>query len=279
MSEVDVAGHVVALAERGFTTVPGQLGPDQLEDLRAESDSALAAVRTARESGRTVPFAPGSRYYEAANALYCWGPAALSLLLHPAAVAIAGEMLSDYCLNDLTVFSALPATAAGADAGATGWHRDCNDFTAQPTSGHLWFLFYLDTFTGENGATWVAPGSHRRRSPSEPALGGPWTAPDLDAFPARVQLVGEAGDLSVIDARVLHTSDLNRTSRPRRLVNLGLVARQFAGRVKTDHWATAGPRIQATADERLRRLLQARSDDFSPHGPRSVLPQGWEGGP
>jgi ectoine hydroxylase-related dioxygenase (phytanoyl-CoA dioxygenase family) len=136
-------------------------------------------------------------------------------------------------------------------------------------------LFYVDDLTAENGATLIVPGSHRVQSSFEPPLDEPWTPVDLDKFPSRKQLIGKAGDLVVMDARALHTSARNNTARPRRLINLGLVHANSVKRIKTDHWPTAGPKIQATASARLRRLLGGDHGIGGVYGPKSIVPEGW----
>ena len=270
--------HAYSLEVSGYTTIRSQLSPGELAGLRKASDNALAAVRRAVRSGESVPLASGSRYYEAAGVLYCWGEAAFALLEHPAVVGLADILLKDYLLNDVSVFSAMPASKDDISVTATGWHRDCHNFSRADSSGHLWFFFYLDPFTTKNGSTWIVPGSHRRLSPLEPTLTAPWQSPDLDRFPSRTQLTADAGDLVVIDARALHTSDKNQTSRPRRLINVGLVHERERQRIRINHAATVGATRMARAGERVRRLLGA---GLPPHGtcaPSHVLPRGWDGG-
>jgi hypothetical protein len=267
--------HAYSLEVSGYTIIPCQLSPRELAELRKVSNTALAAVRKALRKGESVPLTPGSQYYEAASVLYCWGPAAFALLEHPLVLGLADMLLKDYLLNDLSVFSALPAPKDSISIATTGWHRDCHNFNIGGLSGCLWFLFYLDPFTAENGSTWIVPGSHRLLSPLEPELPGPWQAPDLESFPSRKQLIANAGDLVVIDARALHTSDRNRTSQPRRLINLGLVHESVRDRIRIDHWGTVSARIVAQSGKRLGSLFGA---DLAPHGlraPDCVLPQGW----
>ena len=267
--------HAYSLEVSGYTIIPSQLSRRDLAALREVSSAALARVRQAVGQGEEVPLASGSRYYEAAGVLYCWGHAASALLEHPVVLGLADMLLKDYLLNDVSVFSALPAPNDDSAATATGWHRDCHDFGSVGLSGYLWFLFYLDPFTAKNGSTWIVPGSHRILSPLESQLSEPWHAPDLERFPSRRQLVADAGDLVVIDPRALHTSDRNHTSRPRRLVNVGLVQERARQRIRTDHAATLGARRLAQADTRVRKLLGA---DLAPHGSRApgcVLPPTW----
>ena len=273
LTPAELERHAYAIAVSGYTIIPSQLSMTDLKELSAVSDRALAAVRKAIAEGIEVPFQPGSKHYEAANVLYCWGEVALALLEHPTVLQLADLSIKEYRLNDLTVFSALPAPQDDASVATTSWHRDCDDFDTE--SGSLWFFFYLDDLTTQNGATWIVPGSHRIRSSFEPPLERPWTPVDLDRFPSRKQLTGKAGDLVVIDARAIHTSGRNNSDRARRLINLGLVPERSKHRIRRNHWMIAGPRIQARAGERLRQLLGADWTDRDAGWPRSIVPEAW----
>lgn len=274
--DAELQKHAYALEVSGYTIIPAQLTAEVTQDLCRIADRALEEVRHAMKLGLEVPFQPGSRFYEAASALYCWGDSALALLEHPTVTRMAECLMGTYYLNDLTVFSALPAPRQEACV-ATSWHRDGCDLDSA-TAGQLWFFFYLDDGTAENGATWVVPGSHRIQSAREPRLDPPWTSLDLNRFPSRMQLIARAGDLAVIDARALHTSGRNDTERPRRLINLGLVDERARSRIRSNHWVIAGPRIQVKAGMELRRLLGADLSHRELGHPRSILPEGWQSG-
>jgi ectoine hydroxylase-related dioxygenase (phytanoyl-CoA dioxygenase family) len=258
---VDLQPHLYALEASGHTLIPSQVDADGIAELRLVAERALVGVRAAIERGERVPLQPGTQHYEAANCLYRFGGAASALLEHAAVGALADAILGEYRLNDLTVFSALPARSRVDSVETTSWHRDCP--LAREAPGHLWFFFLLDDFTTENGATWIVPGSHRAPLLQEPELEGPWVALDLARFPSARQVLGCAGDLIVIDARALHTSGVNRTMQPRRMINLGLVHESHRARVRTDHWTAAGPEIRTHAGERLRRLLGADPDPIT----------------
>lgn len=267
--------HVRALRDLGFTILPAQLEPESVAALGALADRALEAVRAVIASGRRVPFQPETDHYEAASALYCWGAAALGLLEHPQVHALAGSLLSDYLLNDLTVFSVPPSGDPAMPVQTTSWHRDCPIDPGGGLPGHLWFFFALDDFTPENGATWVVPGSHRGDPPGAVNVAPPWRPLDRELYRDRRQLILQAGDLAVIDARILHSSDRNDTDRPRRLINLGLVHAGLRDRVRANHWRIAGPKITGRASPLVRRLLGDRWPDRPHVGPPPVLPPNW----
>jgi ectoine hydroxylase-related dioxygenase (phytanoyl-CoA dioxygenase family) len=237
------------------------------------ADRALGAVRAAIASGRRVAFQPETSDYEAASVLYCWGEAALELLEHPVVHALGAEVLGDYLLNDLTVFSVPPSGGASREIHTTSWHRDCS-LETNGLPGHVWFLFAIDRLTRENGATWVVPESHLADPALEAPLGEPWRALNRERFARRRQLELQRGDLAALDARVIHSSDRNDTCHPRRLINLGLVHAGHRGRVRANHWQIAGPRL-ARMSPRVRRMLGEAWPDRPPSGPPPVLPPGW----
>lgn len=72
-------------------------------------------------------------------------------------------------------------------------------------------MWMLSDFTTENGGTIVVPGSHRRDySPRHGSEHDPKAT-----YPGEVQLVGQAGDVGLFDARTWHAVAPNRTSQDR----------------------------------------------------------------
>jgi ectoine hydroxylase-related dioxygenase (phytanoyl-CoA dioxygenase family) len=164
-------------------------------------------------------------------------------------------------------------TPTEAPAATTSWHRDFAGLhfgTAVP--GYLWFFVCLDDVTCDNGATWVVPGSHRIPSPHEPAPSPTWSSDDFEQYPSRLQLCARAGDLLVLSPSLLHTSGRNRTSKPRRLLNVGICHADLQPLL--DHWAIAGPAIQKRAGDRMKKMLGADRKPLD--ATWSVLPEGWQ---
>lgn len=88
-------------------------------------------------------------------------------------------------------------------------HRDVRTY-APDFRLMLNMLVMLDSFTADNGATHLLPGSHL-------AAGKPSRQSFLDGA---VQVLGDAGDIAVFDSRLWHAAGVNRASAPRRALTL-----------------------------------------------------------
>lgn len=111
-----------------------------------------------------------------------------------------------------------------AGGGAQLLHRDGGGHAR----GHIVSaLAFLDGYGPANGATQLVPGTHRSDDPS-----------DVVAHPRAVTLSGEAGDILVFDAQLLHGGTQNGSGGRRR----SLLISYFSEPLRADHTATTGLR-------------------------------------
>ncbi len=253
LSKDELTQQAYALAVSGFTILPSQADTNLLKELRSCADEALARAAEVEHSSGKLNATNGSAYYKANRCLYCWGDAPLRWLEHENTRALAELTLGEHLLWDMSVLSALP-TPSNETRATTSWHRDFNGvFHGAAILSYLWFFLCLDDVTPENGATWIVPGSHHLGTAPEPESCGVWKGDELSNFPSRMQLCGRAGDILVLNPVTIHTSGRNSTSKPRRLLNVGLCNAVVPPLL--NHWAIAGASIQQRATPRLRSLL------------------------
>lgn len=116
----------------------------------------------------------------------------------------------------------------------TFWHQDGTSwnhpvsYEAQPPE--LILIYYLVDTTRDNGCLRVIPGSHRRRHPLHDWLAHSRTEelrrmadPDTPAFrryPEEVALPVHAGDVVILDARLLHAAHANASGTRRTALSL-----------------------------------------------------------
>lgn len=261
----DVAGRAAAaIEEHGFAVVPGALPPDVAAALREhlarqaviEQDNGIAA--------RDNPYDDSQRIYD----LIDKSPLFRDLAVHPLALAVMEQVLGPaFLLSNLSANIVRPGRP-GFDS-ARNLHHDVGfiDVAAprpRPLPGYpivSQIIWMLDDFTEENGATRVAPGSHRAgRFPS---------ADDREV--ATVPLTGPAGSAALFDGRLWHQIGTNQTEDQYRHAVLAYYCMPWVR--PQENWpAVLRPGTVAALPDRLRTLLGF--DPYVTLGSRHTYPEG-----
>ena len=131
------------------------------------------------------------------------------------------------------------------------------------------FLYLTDT-TRENGCLRVIPGTHRRPHPlhalidaHDPSLAGV-SDPDAPAYashPDEVDVPVVAGDVVVVDARLVHGAHPNRSRFERTNITLW--------------WHPRFAELPAEVRARLWRIVEREDIDTDTAADRSLKPHGW----
>jgi hypothetical protein len=217
-----------ALEESGFVVLPG---PFPVEQLGAVADAYDAEVGTAvgddiragSTSTRVVDFVNRGPLFDP---LYVYPP-----LLDAVALTVGYT----FKLSSLHARTLRPRST-GLDI-----HIDVErDSTDWPLLG---FIFMVDAFIPDNGATRFIPGSHRWDHSPRGAR--------LEEFTAQlVSACGPAGSLLVFNGSTWHGQGANGSKRPRRSLQGAFIPRD--GRAATDF----GSRMQRETFERLTPLAR-----------------------
>jgi ectoine hydroxylase-related dioxygenase (phytanoyl-CoA dioxygenase family) len=135
------------------------------------------------------------------------GPAFVQLACNPVLLEVLQRLIGGkFILNQQNGVINPPAQRYNQGA----WHRDLpyqHFVSTSPLAINA--LFCVDSFTQENGATFVLPASHKA---------GPFPS---EAFVRdhAVQVEARAGEFILLDCMTFHSGGFNRTDRPRRAVN------------------------------------------------------------
>jgi hypothetical protein len=211
------------LPQRGFMVTDGPFAIDEIAAIAEDYDRSLAITpaaqirrgRTSMRWGGFVALAPFHRIYSHPT------------LLSAAAARIGGPMkISSFHARTL-----LPNVAAEAP------HQD----VAPGADGYplVAFIFMVDEFRLENGATRFIPGSQNGPRPSADAVA-------CDAC-------GRAGSMLIFDGTTWHGHGANRTDRPRRSIQGALIPQSHTAACR---WADEISVAQANGlPAEARRLL------------------------
>lgn len=215
-----------ALHRDGYVLLPTAIPPAWLEGLRATFDAGVLP-------SHAWPVPRGADWRHAQLDL---DPVVQAVCRLPAVLAAAGMLIGErFFLAQVEGREPLQG------GGHQGLHRD---LSAQRPGDTVNALAFFDDYGPHNGATRLIPGSHR------PPPSG---AADVDpsALEQRaVQLQGQAGDILLFDADLLHGASCNHSGARRRSILMGY----FALPRHDDHLATM----------HLRNVRMDTSERFEP---------------
>jgi len=199
------AKAIQSLDDAGFVVIPRVIPPDRLAQLSAAYDSAIASatsddLRVGSTTTRVHDFVNrGSEFDE----LYVCQP------LLKACSHVIGQ---PFKLSSMLARTLRPHTQA---------RRLHVDF--QPDEKRyplVSFIFMIDDFRSDNGATQFSPGSHHRPAPPESTKG------HFAKYETQtVHACGQAGSVIVFNGSVWHGHSANTTGAPRRSIQGAFIPR------------------------------------------------------
>lgn len=215
------------LREVGFIVIQGAVAAADLARLATAYDAAVSCAAPA-------DFCVGSTTTRVHDLVNC-GPEFDALYIYApilgACCSVIGQPFKLSTLLARTVHPCAPAQALHVDFGrdAGGW----------PMIG---FIFMVDEFRNDNGATRFVPGSHT------------WAATPVDAMTdptadheQQVLACGPAGSLIIYNGSVWHGHAANRTAEPRRSIQGSYIRRDAtaainqAARIRPETLARISP--------------------------------------
>ena len=234
MDEATLATHRDAVAEGGYTVIPGVLAPDEADavadDLRRlEAELTVVPADNSFEGRHTV------RIYN----LLARGPLYEAIPVHPEVLPVVEAVLDAGCL-----VSSL--SSIGIDPGENAQPLHADDQLIPLPKPHpptvCNTMWALTDFTDANGATRLVPGSHL--ADHSPSYGQAY-----DTIPAEMA----KGDVLVWHGSLWHGGGANRTDHRR----VGIAMNYCAGYIRQQENQQLGldPALVATFPRRLQRLV------------------------
>lgn len=187
------------LKNNGFVVIPGPVTPDRMKDISAVYDTAFAEADDMRVGSTTNRVDDLVNRDASFDAFYIFPP--LLKLCH----GLLGHPFKLSNMIARTVRPGVPAQGLHVDfeQKGEGW----------PMAG---FIFMVDEFREDNGATRFLPGSHSSSSASVDVK---------TENPALVSACGPAGSLIVYNGSILHGHGPNTASTPRRSIQGAFIRR------------------------------------------------------
>jgi ectoine hydroxylase-related dioxygenase (phytanoyl-CoA dioxygenase family) len=199
---LDEAAETLGLL--GYAVVDSGLDAADLDALRTK----FAAIHAANHASHDVEQLRTIGEIDLLRCLLAEDTLFLSLANNPRILSLCERLMGPgFILNQQNGI----VNPAGSDSySQSAYHRDLpyqHFVSSRPLAINA--LFCLDTFTLENGATFVIPGSHKQEAfPSDPVI----------AAQAR-QIEAPAGSFLVLDCMTYHCGGTNRSIHDRRAIN------------------------------------------------------------
>jgi ectoine hydroxylase-related dioxygenase (phytanoyl-CoA dioxygenase family) len=224
------------LDEHGYCLIGGLLPPDRPATLRSR---LVALAEQEIRDGTDYVYEDGAN--QRVWTLLNKGDSFVELAIDPTALEIIGSLIGpDFLLSNID------ANIAGPGGKPMFLHAD-QSFVPTPWPPYSLvanIMWMLDDFTSENGATRVAPGSHRSGR-----------APDLTISDEQtVPVCAPAGTAMVIDGRLWHQTGANVTEDERRHGILAYYCRPFM-RQQESWFLSIDPAVLERWGAPLRHLL------------------------
>jgi len=235
----DVVGHV---REFGYAIVEAAVETDVLDRLDAQASPFIQAS----DGGRDIY---DGMFTRRTGALIARCPAARELVMHPLAVAVAQDMMSQATTIQLHLTQII-SIAAGETAQKL--HRDqmAFDFYPFPADYHVQCntMWALTDFTFENGATQIKPGTN---SLSDEA------GADIPVIYAEMP----RGSVLFYDGKVLHGGGANTSDGERRGVNITYAVGWV--RQEENQFLACPPDVARTLDDELLKMMGYQQGAFA----------------
>ena len=196
-----------ALDRDGYVLFPALIDGDWLESLRAAFESGCRGSDTAAAIKES-----GTRHI---NDLLNLDRIFDNVYTHPKLLAAVYHVLRcPFRLGQMNGRDPLPGY------GQQGLHADWTARAKGEPFRIVTSIWLLDDFTEDNGATRIVPGTHLLLNPPPKSLADP-----ANRHPEQKTIVAAAGSVLVFNGHTWHSGSRNRTSLPRRVLQLSFVAR------------------------------------------------------
>jgi hypothetical protein len=194
------------LRDVGFIVIPGPVAPDKLAQLAASYDSAVASASSddlgvGRTTIRVHDFVNrGSEFDE----LYVY---------QPILEACCRIIEQPFKLSSMLARTLRPRSQAQC------FHVDFKPDTSGWTM--IGFIFMVDEFRSDNGATGFIPGSHNRSTVPDKLMNNA-----LTDYENQILACGPAGSMIVYNGSVWHGHTANSSDEPRRSIQGAYIRRE-----------------------------------------------------